>query len=128
MLWHFPWYGLAPLVLLDGKLTANQYKVILTDQLYPMMKHFYPIGRGLFQEDSAPSTGLAGLPNGLKRKNHILCPSHSSDLNPFGLLWEILDSALYHHHEKTCGNILWKNCPRVFAKSFLAPHGGKTLQ
>lgn len=36
---------------LDGKVTANQYKVIPTDHLYPVMKRFYPDGRGLFQDD-----------------------------------------------------------------------------
>ncbi len=42
MLWGaFCWHGLGPLVPLEGKVTANQYKVVLSDHLYPMMKHFY---------------------------------------------------------------------------------------
>ena len=54
MLWGtFCWHGLGPLVPLEGRVTANQYKVVVSDQLYPMMKHFYPDGSGLFQDDNA---------------------------------------------------------------------------
>lgn len=34
--------GLGPLVPLEKRVTANQYKVVLSDHLYPAMKHFYP--------------------------------------------------------------------------------------
>lgn len=61
--WHFPWYGLASLVHLDGKLTANQYELILTDHLNPVMKHIYPDGCGHFQDDSSPSTVHESSPN-----------------------------------------------------------------
>ncbi len=48
MLWGaFCWQGLCPRVPLEGRLTANQYKAVLTDHLYPVMKHFYPDGSGL---------------------------------------------------------------------------------
>ena len=48
-LWRtFFWHGFGPLVSLEGRVTANQYKVVLSDDLYPMMKHFYLEGRGLF--------------------------------------------------------------------------------
>lgn len=39
--------------LLRGK-SANQYKVILNDHLYPVMRHSYPNGTGLFQGDPKP--------------------------------------------------------------------------
>lgn len=52
--------------------TANQYKAVLSDHLYPVMKHFYPDGSGLFQDDNAYiHTAL----NGLMIKQ--LCESHS---------------------------------------------------
>lgn len=41
---HFRWHGLAPLVSLEGRVTANKYKVLLTDHVCPVMKHFYPDG------------------------------------------------------------------------------------
>lgn len=44
---HFANNGLAPLVLLEKKATANQYKVILTDLLYLFIKHFYLDGDSL---------------------------------------------------------------------------------
>ena len=48
------WHGLGPLVPLEGWVTAIQYKVVLSHHLYPMMKHFYPDGSGLLQNDNAP--------------------------------------------------------------------------
>ena len=62
ILWGpFFWHGLGPLVLLKGRVTANQYKVVLSDHLYPMMKHFYPDGSGLFQDDNAPIHRARGV-------------------------------------------------------------------
>ncbi len=55
MLWGaFCRHGLGPLVPSEGRVTANQYKVVLSDHLYPMMKNFNPDGSGLFQDDNAP--------------------------------------------------------------------------
>lgn len=51
MLWGaFRWHGLGPLVPLEGNVTANQYKVGLSDHLYRTMKHFLPGGSGHFQD------------------------------------------------------------------------------
>lgn len=43
----------------DRSITANQYKLPLTDCCYPLMKH--PNGRGLFEDDSAPGHRAWGL-------------------------------------------------------------------
>ncbi len=48
-------------VHLKGRVTANQYKVVLSDHLYPMMKHFYLDGSGLFQDDNAPIHRAGGV-------------------------------------------------------------------
>lgn len=57
------WFAVC--ICLEQRVGANQYKILLRD--YPMMKQFYPAGRGLVQDDSAPSTGhensLSGLMN-----------------------------------------------------------------
>lgn len=46
----FYWHGLGPLVSLEG----NQYRLLLTDHLDLVRKHFYSDGSGLVQDDSAP--------------------------------------------------------------------------
>ena len=64
----FYWHGLGLLVPLEGRVTnpnPNQYKVIVNDHLYPVMKHFYPDGIGLFQDDNSPSIGHKRSLNGL---------------------------------------------------------------
>ena len=62
MLWGaFCRHGLGPLVPLEQRVTSNQYKVVLSDDLYPMMKHFYPDGSALFQDDNAPMQIVQGV-------------------------------------------------------------------
>lgn len=40
-------------VHLEGRVSANRYKVVL----YPIMKHFYPEGSGLFRAQESPIRG-----------------------------------------------------------------------
>ncbi len=87
MLWGaFFWYDLGPLVPLEGRVTANQYKVVLSDHLYPMMKYFYPDGSGLFQDDNAPIHRAGGVTEWFDENendvNHMLWSVQSPDLNP----------------------------------------------
>lgn len=60
------WNGLSPRVPLEESITTNQYKVIRTDHLSHMMRHFFPEGRGFFPDDNAPI--LMGSPKGLTVK------------------------------------------------------------
>ena len=58
---------------------TNQYKVVLSDHLYPMMKHFYPDGSGLFQDDNTPIHRAQGITEWFDEHendvNHMLWPS-----------------------------------------------------
>jgi hypothetical protein len=56
MVWGvLSWHGLVPLNLSEGKENANKYTAILSDCFQPMVKHFYPDGSGLFQDDNVPT-------------------------------------------------------------------------
>ncbi len=61
----------------EGSLQIS--KVVLSDHLYPMMKHFYPDGSGPFQNDNAPIHGHEGSLNVFNEYendvNHTLRPS-----------------------------------------------------
>ncbi len=70
-----------------------------------MMKHFYPDGSGLFQDDNAPIHRAQGVSEWSEEYendvNHILRPPQI--LAPFlREIWtDMLDSALHHHHQNT---------------------------
>lgn len=49
---------------LEGRLPVNQYKVVLTDQLYLIIKHFYPNGSGQFYDASSHIHRAQGLTEG----------------------------------------------------------------
>ena len=82
--------------------TCNLYKVVLSDHLYPMMKHFYPDGVVSSRMPISTSTGHEGSLNGLSIKimNHEsfygLC-SHQILAHTFGRFWtDVLGSTLHH--------------------------------
>lgn len=57
-------HGLGPLVPSEERVTANQYRVSLSDHLYPVMKHVQPDGSGLFQDDGVPVRRARGVNEG----------------------------------------------------------------
>lgn len=103
MLWTaFCWHDLGPLVLLEAMVTENQYKIVLSDPFYPVMKHFYRDGSG----------------------HQIL-----TQLNICGRSWtDMLESVLHHHHHiipPVEFQRLVESTPRSI-KVVLAAHGVKT--
>ena len=104
LLGQFCCHGLGPLVPLEGRVTANQWK-ILSDHLHPMLKHFYADGTGVLEDDNAPICRAWGVTewfdeyeNGV---NHMLWPLQSLNLSPIEhLVWNsMLNSALHRHHQ-----------------------------
>lgn len=64
MLWvEFCWNDLGPLVPLVGRVITKQYKFLLTDYLYSVMKYFYPDGSG--------QTGHRGSMNDSMNRPHV---------------------------------------------------------
>lgn len=54
-------HGLGPLVPSEERVTANQYRVSLSDHLYPVMKRVQSDGSSLFQDDGAPVRRARGV-------------------------------------------------------------------
>lgn len=85
---------------IEENMTTNPYKGHLTDHVYPMIKYFYPDGRGVLQDYAAL---IHNAWTDDEDENDVaLWPSHSltrSQPNPitiFGRFWsDILDSALH---------------------------------
>lgn len=77
---------------------------LMTDHVYPpVMKHFYPDGRGFLQDDSAHTTGHEGSLNGLMRMKKKMMDSKSYDLTfTLSRFWStVFESALLLHDGNT---------------------------
>lgn len=93
MVRDFRWHALGPLVLLEGRVRANQYKVVLTDHLYPIMQYLHPNGSGLFTVPIHRTRGLT-LNEYDDEANHMIWSLQLAD-NIYGRIsGEEFDSAL----------------------------------
>lgn len=99
----FSQHGLRPLVPLEGCITANEYKVILTDHLYhlyPIIKRFYPNGVFSSRMIMSFSTGHDSSLNcimSVKMMSILFYALHSQEistqLNIYGRFWtDIVDT------------------------------------
>ena len=74
--------------LREGRVTANQYKVV-SDHLYSTMKHFYPDEGGLFLDENASIHQARGVTDWSDEYesdvNHMLWPLQSTLLKHFML-------------------------------------------
>lgn len=87
---------------------TNPYSVLLTVNVYPIMKRFYPDERRCIPTwlRTHPWGWLDGVTNTRNDINHTLWPSspHSSALNPADQLWEILEPCV----RQRCPSSDWK--------------------
>lgn len=125
----FYWFGACPFVSSVGRVTAKSIQMLLSHHIYPMMKLFHTDGRGLVQDDNAPSRHeLMGM------KSYMLWPLQSPE-NVIGLsllrlgnvMWylqlarvisqsSIQNAGVYTYHISVwqfCSYLPWKNAPDV---------------
>jgi len=96
MMWGcFLWFGLGPLVRIDGRINSERYiEEILGYYVIPFLENFEEEnGEYLFQQDNASIHTSARTRNFIEEMLITLLPwpGQSSDLNPIEYLWDKLE-------------------------------------
>lgn len=96
---HFCCNGLCPHVPLEQSITANQYKLILSDHLYPVMKHLYSDRTGHFLDDSVliHRTVTDWMRWEWSKSYALTFTVTRSQIRWSPRVGEVLDSVLHHH-------------------------------
>lgn len=96
MVWGaFSYSGCTQLILIDGRMNANDYVVVLENNLVPHLNTLLPAG-GLFQHDNAPIHRARATTQWLRNNNinTMEWPALSPDMNPIEHVWGVLSKGI----------------------------------
>lgn len=103
MFWGcFSYYGLGPLVALEGSVNGEMHAKTLRKHAFPTLRKLFPRGDGIFQEDNAPPHRCK-VATAVRETNGVQClpwPPQSPDLNPIENLWSNIKTTVYSRSRK----------------------------